>query len=163
MVKHRLHIPFILVFSLSLGLIPDLFHALTYNNILSLVPVILSGFIIGSILGYGCVIWVRHHQTQGLLRLNAGATMVIVAYVTIIYVIPWSKLLTSSNGLCSAILAKDAIDCGYKLFVLQSTSDFILWVTLYIGGINFERKLRYRLIYLFPLWSHTRPAPGSPS
>jgi hypothetical protein len=158
MVKHREHIPLILALSLGIGLIPDLFHALTYSRITSLTAVLLPGVVIGSLLSYGAITWIQRHQSKGVLHLRIGATLVIVAYLAVVYVIPLSNVVANSAAFCSMILAGDAIDCGYKFFVLQSTADFVLWAGLYVLGLRFEHRSRQRLIYKLPLGESGRAA-----
>jgi len=150
MVKHRPHVPFLLAMSLGIGLIPDLFHALSYGSIISLWPVILIGCIIGSIVGYGCVYWVHLHQVGGTVNLSFAATSLVLLYVVITYVIPWTTVLKDISAICFVFLSKDPIDCGYKSYVLQSTADFILWLGFYIWGIRFERRFECRLTYRLP-------------
>lgn len=151
MVKHRPHVPLILVLSLSLGLIPDLFHALTYGSILTLWPVIFIGCVIGSVVAYGCVCWVRRHQVRGTVNLSVAATFLVLLYVMITYVIPWTTVLKDINAICFVFLSKDLIDCGYKSYVMQSTADFILWLGFYVWGIRFERRFECKLTYRLPL------------
>lgn len=149
MVKHREHIPLILALSLGIHLIPDLFHALTYSRSTSLTTVLLPGVVIGSLLGYGAITWIQRHQSNGVLHLRVGATLVILGYLAVVYVIPWSNFVTNSAAFCAMMLAGDAIDCGYKFFVLQAATDFVLLAEIYIWGIRFENRSRQRLIYKF--------------
>lgn len=149
MVKHREHIPLILALSLGIGLMPDLYHALTYSRATSLVPVLSSGSLIGSLLAYAVIIWIKRYQLNGVLYLGVGATLVLLAYLAVVYVFAWPSLVTAGSAFCSIMLPSDAIDCGYKVFVLRSVTDFALCAGIYIGGIRLEGRSSQRLIYKF--------------
>lgn len=150
-VRHRVDFLWILAFSLSIHLIPDLFHALTYSRITSLTTVLLPGVVIGSLLGYGASTWIQRHQSNGVLHLSIGPVLIILAYLVVVYVIAWSDFVVNNAAFCAMILAGDTIDCGYKFFVFESTTDFVLWVVIYIWGIKFESRSKQRLIYKFHL------------
>ena len=150
-IRHRIDVPFILALSLGIGLIPDLFHALTYSRITSLTTVLLPGVVIGGLFAYAVMTWIQTHQSNGVLHLRGEAILTILTYLAVMYVIPWGNFITSSAVFCSMILAGNTIDCGYKFFVLQSTTDFVLWVVLYMFGIRFESTSKQRLIYQFHL------------
>lgn len=150
MVKHRVHIPIILGLSFGVGLAPDFLHAVSYNSLVSLIPAIILGTVIGGILGSGCLIWIRRHAVDGVVTLGVGATVIIALYALVIYVIP-SSSFTPPSEFCSVLLAKDNVDCGYKSFLIQSVSDFTLLVSFYLGGIWFEQAMKKRIIYRFVL------------
>jgi hypothetical protein len=117
----------------------------------SLLPVLLPGLVIGGLLSYGTITWIQKSQLNGILYLSLGPTLVILAYLAAVYVISCSSIAMEQFHVCTMILAGDAIDCGYKFFVLQSTTDFVLWAIIYIWGIRFEGRSNLRLVYKFRL------------
>lgn len=146
MIKHRIHFPILIGLSCGLGFVPDLYHVISYEQSrISLVPTILLGSVIGIVLGYGCLIWVRLREKEGVVTLGVGPAIVLTLYVATIYIIPWSNFVVAPDGLCSIMVSKDRIDCGYRLFFIQSLVDLALLLTLYLGGIWYERT-RGRLI-----------------
>lgn len=153
MIKHRTHVPLILALSLSIGLIPDLFHALTYSRLTSLASVLLCGTLIGGLLASPVIFWIQRCQSNGVLRLGVGAILVLLIYLIVVYVISWSQFVTYSAAFCATMFADDPIDCQYKWFVLQSMADFVLWGSIYTWGIRLENRSGQRLIYKFHLQS----------
>jgi hypothetical protein len=151
MIKHRTHIPLILAMSLGIGLIPDLFHALTYSRSTSLALVLLCGTLIGGLLACLVIFWIQRCQSNGVLRLGVGVILVLLSYLVVMYVISWSQFVSDRAAFCTTMRADDAIDCRYKWLVLQSMADFVLWGSIYTWGIRLENRSGQRLIYNFRL------------